>query len=304
MRDLIIIGSGPAGLSAAVYAKRAGIDVLVIEKEPFSGGQIIKTDQVDNYLGMYHTSGYDMAMKFRAHADALSVEFLSGEVMAVRDCGAEKKILLASNEELSARAILIASGARYRNLGIDSEKKYVGAGVSYCATCDGAFFRNKSVAVVGGGNVALGDVIYLAKHCSHVYLIHRRDEFRASKHLVERAMVLDNVEILPFYEVREILGNGMVERLRLNNNQTGVERMLDVSGIFVAVGMEPQTNFLGNVVEKDAHGYVIAKENGVTGTPGFFVAGDARTKEVRQLVTAVSDGANAVASIEKYLQDK
>lgn len=314
MRDLVIIGSGPAGLSAAVYAKRAKLDVVVLEKAPFSGGQIVNTEQVDNYLGMYQISGYQMATTFRAHADALGVEFINKEVVAIETSSENvdatdvigqnsvKLVKLSNGETIATKAILIATGAKHKNLGITSEKKYQGAGVSYCATCDGAFFRNRSVIVVGGGDVAFGDAHYLSKICEKVYLVHRRDGYRASKHLVDLVKELSNVEILPFYEVQEITGDGVVEQVLLKNNQTNEEKMLDVSGVFVAVGMEPVSRFAKDVVDIDENGYIIAKENGVTSTPGIFVAGDVRTKEVRQIVTAVSDGANAVASIQQYLQ--
>lgn len=302
MRELVIIGSGPAGLSAAVYAKRAKLDVVVIEKAPFSGGQIVNTEQVDNYLGMYHTSGYELAMAFRSHADAFDVEFINKEVKEIVSKDKKKQVVLANGEQIDTRAILIATGAQYKHLGIESEHKYKGAGVSYCATCDGAFFRGKKVAVIGGGNVAFGDVLYLAKHCEKVYLIHRRDGFRASKHLIELVKDTENVEILPFYEVQEIMGDGVVEHIRLQNNQTSEEKVLDVSGIFVAVGMEPQTSFVSDIVECDKYGYIVAGENGATSTPGIFVAGDARTKDVRQIVTAVADGATVIASIQEYLQ--
>lgn len=314
MRDLVIIGSGPAGLSAAVYAKRAKLDVVVIEKAPFSGGQIVNTEQVDNYLGMYQTSGFQMATTFRAHADALEVEFINKEVVAIEassetvdateDTGhnSAKLIKLSNGETIATKAILIATGAKHKKLGIESEKKFQGAGVSYCATCDGAFFRNRAVVVVGGGDVAFGDAHYLSKICEKVYLVHRRDGYRASKHLVDFVKELSNVELLPFYEVQEIIGDGVVERVLLKNNQTGEQKELEASGVFVAVGMEPISDFVKGIVEIDDKGYIIAKENGVTSTPGIFVAGDVRTKEVRQIVTAVSDGANAVASIQQYLQ--
>ena len=301
MKDLVIIVSGPAGLSAAVYAKRAKLDVAVIEKAPFSGGQIINTEQVDNYLGMYRTSGFEMATAFRAHADALEVEFLNKEVVGIEG-NQTFAVKLSNGDVIETKTVLIATGAKYKNLGIDSESKFKGAGVSYCATCDGAFFRKKTVVVVGGGNVAFGDAHYLSKICEKVYLVHRRDVYRASKHLIDLVKSHENVEILPFYEVKEIIGDGMVEQVRLIQNQTKEEKIVDASGIFVAIGMEPVSEFVNGIVDTDNRGYIIATENGVTSTPGIFVAGDVRTKEVRQIVTAVSDGANAVASVQEYLQ--
>lgn len=304
MYDLVIIGSGPAGLSAAVYAKRAMLNVVVLEKEVLRGGQIINTEQVDNYLGLFGVNGYELATKFEEHAKALKVPFLEGNVTEVLDKGDYKTIELKSGEILETKTVLIATGAKHRHLGAAGEEELTGAGVSYCATCDGAFFRNKDVVVVGGGDVALEDALFLARGCRKVYLVHRRDSFRAAKVLVEQAEQAENIEILPFYEVSGIHGEELVSSVRLVSNQTKQERELQVSGIFIAVGMEPETGFLKDVVELDAAGYIVADETGVTNVPGIFVAGDVRTKALRQVVTAVSDGANAVASVEKFLFDK
>lgn len=194
MRDLVIVGSGPAGLSAAVYAKRAMMDVVVLEKEAFSGGQIVNTEQVDNYLGLPGISGFDMGMKFKEHADTLGVEFDDREVTAIEDHGDHKKVSLEDGSSIETKAILIATGAKHRKLGVPGEEEFTGAGVSYCATCDGAFFRNKEVAVVGGGNIALEDALYLSKMCSKVHLIHRRDEFRGEKILGARVLETENIE--------------------------------------------------------------------------------------------------------------
>ncbi|MDD6069588.1 MAG: FAD-dependent oxidoreductase [Clostridiales bacterium] len=302
MYDLVIIGSGPAGLSAAVYAKRAMLDVVVLEKEAFSGGQIVNTEQVDNYLGLPGTNGYDLAMKFKEHADALEVPFKEGDVTAIADQGDYRTVELEDGEILETKTILIATGAKHKHLGADGEEELMGAGVSYCATCDGAFFRNKDVVVVGGGDVALGDALYLAKGCRKVYLVHRRDGFRAAKVLQEKVEQTGNIEFLPFYEVAGIHGEGMVSSVTLLQNQTKEEKELEVSGIFVAVGMEPETGFAKGVVDMDQAGYIVADETGVTSTKGIFVAGDVRTKALRQVATAVSDGANAITSIEKFLE--
>ena len=302
MYDLVIIGSGPAGLSAAVYAKRAMLDVVVLEKEAFSGGQIVNTEQVDNYLGLPGTNGYDLAMKFKEHADALEVPFKEGAVTAIADKGDYRTVELEDGEILETKTILIATGAKHKHLGADGEEELMGAGVSYCATCDGAFFRNKDVVVVGGGDVALGDALYLAKGCRKVYLVHRRDGFRAAKVLQEKVEQTENIEFLPFYEVAGIHGEGMVSSVTLLQNQTKEERELEVSGIFVAVGMEPETGFAKGVVDMDQAGYIVADETGVTSAKGIFVAGDVRTKVLRQVATAVSDGANAITSIEKFLE--
>ena len=215
-KDLVIIGSGPAGLSAAVYAQRAMLDQVVIEKEPFSGGQIITTERIDNYLGLYGMGGYELAMKFREHADALSVPFLEGEVTAINDDGEVKQITLASGETIETKAVLFATGARHKTLSVKGEKELAGAGVSYCATCDGAFFRGKTTAVVGGGDVALEDALYLSNICEKVYLIHRRDGLRGAKMLQQKIKETENIEFLPFYEVQEICGDGKVEKVILS----------------------------------------------------------------------------------------
>jgi len=301
MYDVVIIGSGPAGLSAAVYAKRAMLDVLVLEKEPFSGGQIVKTEQVDNYLGLHGINGFDMAMKFKEHADALEVPFKEGTVRAIEDKGTKKILKLANGEALETKTIIIATGARHKMLGVEGEQMLTGAGVSYCATCDGAFFRGKDVAVVGGGDVALGDALYLAKGCNKVYLIHRRDGFRAARLLQERVKRTENIEFLPFYEVKRIVGDSMVKEVILRQNQTEEERRLAVSGLFIAVGMEPETAFASGIVKTDAAGYIVAGEDCQTSAEGIFAAGDVRTKPVRQIVTAVADGAYATYAVERYL---
>ena len=298
MRDLVIVGSGPAGLSAAVYAKRAMMDVVVLEKEAFSGGQIVNTEQVDNYLGLPGISGFDMGMKFREHADTFGVEFDDREVTAIEDHGDHKKVSLEDGSSIETKAILIATGAKHRKLGVPGEEEFTGAGVSYCATCDGAFFRNKEVAVVGGGNIALEDALYLSKMCSKVHLIHRRDELRAAKSLQKKLMALPNVEIIWDTVVNEICGEDQVEALFIENKKTGAKKHLPVDGVFVAVGMKPNTNMVPDEIKKDEAGYIVADENCVTNVTGIFAAGDVRTKMLRQIITAAADGANAVESVQ------
>lgn len=301
MYDLIIIGSGPAGLSAAVYAMRAKLFVAVIEKEAYSGGQIIYSEQVDNYLGMPGKSGAELSMAFKEHADSMEVPFLEGTVTAIRKLENDYEVILANADCLRTKTVLIASGATHRKLGVPGEDRFIGKGVSYCATCDGAFFRDKDVAVVGGGDVALGDALYLSKLCRRVYLIHRRDGFRAAKVLQEQVSQKSNIEFLPFYEVNEMTGNDTLEQLSLKENRSGEMKQIEVSGVFIAVGMYANTDFVKNTVALDFNGYVVAGEDGITDMPGLFAAGDVRTKKVRQIVTAVSDGANALYSVEEYL---
>ncbi len=292
MYDLIIVGSGPAGLSAAVYGKRAGLNLLVLERAPMSGGQVLNTYEVDNYLGMPGINGFDMGMQFRAHADRLGVEFREAEAQAIAD-GGDRMILRVKDGELEAKTVILATGAVHAHLGVPGEEELAGMGVSYCATCDGAFFRGRTVAVVGGGDVALEDAIYLARSCEKVYLIHRRDELRGAKILQEELQKLSNVEILYSCTVEEIQGEEAVESLRVKKKKTGEVFRLPVQGIFVAVGIRPNTELVRGLVECDEGGYVLAGEDCATTVPGLFAAGDVRSKPLRQIVTAVADGANA-----------
>lgn len=298
IKDLVIIGSGPAGLSAAVYASRAMIDQLVIEKEMFSGGQIVTTDRIDNYLGLYGENGYDLSIKFRQHADELKVPFVEGQVTSIEDKGEIKEITLVNGDVINTKAIIIATGAKHKVLGVKGEKELTGAGVSYCATCDGAFFRNKTVAVVGGGDVALEDALYLSNICEKVYLIHRRNEVRGAKILQDKVLKNEKIQFMPEYQVREIAGNNKVEKITLFNKANETME-LEVSGIFIAVGMEPQCDFAKGVVATNENGYVIAGEDCRTNIDGIYAAGDIRTKSLRQVVTAVADGAVAINSLEQ-----
>ncbi len=301
MYDLIIVGSGPAGLSAAIYAKRAMLDTIVIEKAVFSGGQIVNTERVDNYLGLYGKSGYDLAVTFREHADKLGVQFVNGCVQKLDVAGFVKEVELEDGTIYQAKAVILATGAKHKTLGVSGENQFRQAGVSYCATCDGAFYKNQDVCCVGGGNIALEDAMYLARQCKKVYLIHRRDSFRGEKILQEEVRRTANIEFLPFSEVREIIGDDRVRQVRVENNQTGEEKLLSVSGVFLAIGMEPETSFVPEEIACDKAGYIMAGEDCRTNVAGVYAAGDVRTKPLRQLVTAVSDGAVAVHSAEHDL---
>lgn len=302
MYDLIIIGSGPAGLAAAIYAERSKLKTITIEKNPMSGGQVLNTYEVDNYPGLPGINGFDMGTKFREHAESLGAKFVEDEV---QDLDFESKIkkVYGLNETYEAKAILISTGAVHRKLGVSGEEEYAGQGVSYCATCDGAFFRNKVTAVVGGGDVALEDAIFLSRVCEKVYLIHRRDEFRGAKVLQDNVAAIDNIEVLWSHTVEDIFGEDIVTGIRVKDLKTGEERELELDGVFVAVGIIPNSDVFKGKLELDDYGYIVAGEDTRTSVPGVFVAGDIRTKALRQIVTAVSDGANAVTSIERYLAE-
>lgn len=300
MYDLIIIGSGPAGLSAAVYGKRAGLELLVIEKSGMSGGQVLNTYEVDNYLGMQGMNGFDMGMQFRAHADNLGVSFMDETVLKIEK-GEGTHIVVTDGSRLETKTVIIATGASHAALGVNGESELSGMGVSYCATCDGAFFKNRTVAVVGGGDVAAEDAIFLARTCQKVYLIHRRDELRAAKILQEKLKELSNVEILWNHIVTEIEGKNQVERMRLQNTKDHTEEIKEIDGIFIAVGIKPNTFNIEGMPKTDKGGYIEAGEDCGTSEEGIFAAGDVRTKKLRQIVTAVADGANAVTSVQEYL---
>lgn len=300
MYDLVIIGSGPAGLSAAVYAKRACLSVLVIEKEAMSGGQMIYTEEVDNYPGLNHRSGFELAEAFEQHARDLDVAFAEGEVEKIEEKGAIWTLHMADGEDIETKTVLLATGATHRKLGVPGEEAFAGAGVSYCATCDGAFFKDKTVAVVGGGDVALEDALYLANICKQVYLIHRRNELRGTKALQEQVFANEKITFLGASEVTEIIGDKQVSKVIVRDKKTDEAKELALDGVFIAVGMEPQSALYEPLMKLE-HGYVPAEEDCATKRAGLYVAGDVRTKRLRQIVTAVSDGANAVYSITEYL---
>lgn len=298
--DVIIIGSGPAGLSAAIYAQRAKLKSLVIEKEALSGGQIINTTDVDNYPGMAGVSGFELGMKFREHAEQLGAQFTNAQVLRLEEAYDYKKIVTNDVEYLT-KTVIIATGATHRKLNIPGETELTGMGVSYCATCDGAFFKNRTTAVVGGGDVALEDALFLARICKKVYLIHRREEFRGAKILQEQVRETENIEILYNSQIQSIHGEDQVEEIAVYNKETGSEENIDVDGVFIAVGIVPNTQVFEGFVKLDEQGYIVAGEEGITDVAGVFAAGDVRTKALRQVITAASDGANCITSAEKHL---
>ena len=302
--DLAIIGSGPAGLTSAIYAQRALLNTVIIEKNPMSGGQILNTYEVDNYPGLPMINGFDLGLKMREHADKLGAKFVTASVEKVEKTEDGFSICIRDQEPIEAKTVIVATGAEHITLGVEGEERLKGMGVSYCATCDGAFFRGKTVAVVGGGDVALEDAIFLARGCEKVYVIHRRDEFRGAKILQQQLLSMENIEVLWDTVTEEIKGENAVSGIKVRNVKTQEEKELEVNGVFIAVGNRPDTEMVAEIVQRDEKGYIIGDETGTTSTKGLFVAGDVRTKSLRQVVTAASDGANAVYSIEKYLAEQ
>lgn len=296
--DVGIIGSGPAGLSAAIYAKRANLSAVVIEKEYEGTGQIAESGQVDNYLGLPGISGYDLGEQFREHAVKLGVSFLEQEVTEIKkEDSAVFTIIFEDGSSVETKTVIYAAGATPRRANIPGEQEYAGKGVSYCAICDGSFYRGKKVAVLGGGDTALDDAVYLADLAEQVYVIHRRKEFRGAATTVEKLRKKENVTFVLEHQVKEITGAEKVNGVVLENGTA-----IAVDGVFVAYGSVPQTNLVKELVILDAAGYVKAEETGETSLAGLYVAGDVRTKKLRQVVTAVSDGANAATAVVEYLK--
>lgn len=301
MYDIAIIGGGPAGLSCAIYSKRAGFNVLVIEKA-FFGGQMTTTFTIENYPGVKEIGGYDLSQNMRSTAQDLGCELLEDEVISISNNEMYKEII-TSNKKIQAKTIVLAMGATRRKLGVDGEEQFSGMGVSYCATCDGAFFKDKIVAVIGGGNTSLEDALYLSKFSSQVYLVHRRNEFRGSKHLVDLVLKNQKIKILYDSVLDKISGNFKVSSIDVKNVKTNSIEKYDVDGVFIAVGTEPKTDIIKGFINIDNQGYIISDETLVTNQPGIFVAGDIRQKELRQVVTAASDGAVAAHMAGKYLNE-
>ncbi|MEY8330583.1 thioredoxin-disulfide reductase [Lachnospiraceae bacterium 48-33] len=300
MYDIIIVGAGPAGLSAAVYGLRAGKSVLLLEKESY-GGQIINTPEIENYPGIKKISGYEFAENLYQQAVDLGAEIVFEAVTAIETEEDIKKVFTAQNEYL-CKTVILATGATHRKLGIEREEELIGKGVSYCATCDGMFFKGKDVAVAGGGNTALQDALFLSNYCRKVYLIHRREEFRGEKRLEAALREKDNIEFVLNCQVTALNGEKTLTSVTVRDKNTEKEKELSVSGIFIAVGQEPQSQIVQNMIDTDEGGYIISGEECYTNCSGIFTAGDCRTKSIRQLATAVSDGAVAALKACEYME--
>ena len=312
MIDVLIIGAGPAGLSAAIYVQRAGKHAVCLEALTV-GGQIVNTPEVENYPGIKKTSGFDFSMGLYEQATELGAEVEYEKAVSIEKVLSDDaketdgkssgffKVATESGAEFEARTVIIATGAKNRHLGIDKEEELIGNGVSYCATCDGAFFKKKDVAVAGGGNTALEDALFLTNFCNKVYIIHRRDEFRGEPGLLESVKEKANIELVLNSTVEELKGDSALETVVVKNKITGELRNISVQGLFVAIGQEPDNGAFASEVKLDDKGYVVADESCLTDTPGIFVAGDCRTKQVRQLTTAASDGAIAALAACAYL---
>ena len=299
MYDIAIIGAGPAGMTAAIYARRANKTVLIIEAKTY-GGQIVNALDIENYPTAEHISGFDFATKMYEQVKKMDAEVVFTTAKKINNLGVVKEIV-TDDGTYTTKTVIIATGLENRPLGL-GEEKMIGRGISYCATCDGAFYKGKTVAVVGGGNTALSDVLVLADLAEKVYLIHRRTEFRGEAKLVEQVKNRANVELVLDSEVEKLEGEKRLEAVEVKNKNDEVRRIL-VDGLFVAVGQMPKNENFADVIEVDEAGYILADESCETNVAGIFVAGDNRKKEVRQLVTATSDGAVAALKAVQYLSE-
>ncbi len=297
MYDIIIVGAGPAGLTAALYARRANKSVLVFEAKAY-GGQIVNATLVENYPGIKSISGYDLATNMYDQAVSLGAEVKFEMVKKIT----KDKEVITDNGTYKAKAIILATGAENRRLNLPEEVDYIGRGVSYCATCDGNFYRGKDVAIVGGGNTALEDALYLSNICNKVYLIHRRDSFRGEDKYVEQITLSDNIELILNSNVVDLIGEEHLEKIIVKNKEDE-ERTLDVSGLFIAVGQQPKNELFADVIELDEKGYIKAHDEIYTTCPGIYVAGDTRDKELKQLTTAVADGSLAATVAIKEMKE-
>ena len=300
MYDIVVIGAGPAGMTAAIYARRAARTVLVLEAVS-CGGQILNTPDIENYPVEAHISGFDFSQKLHAQAAGLGAEFVFEKAVEIRDLGAVKEVVTPKNT-YQAGAVILATGSENRKLGLEDEDRLVGRGISYCATCDGNFYRNKVVAVVGGGNTALEDALYLADLAQKVYLIHRRDSFRGEETTAARLREKPNVEIICNANVTRLIAEKWLKAVEITDKLDGSLRTIELNGLFIAVGRVPENQNFAGLVRLDEAGYVLAGEDCRTGTPGIFTAGDNRSKLLRQLVTATADGAMAATEAVKYLR--
>jgi len=300
--DAVVVGGGPSGLTAALYLARSGLSVALIEKMA-AGGQVLMTHFIENYPGFPEgIEGWKLADIFSKHLDAYpAIDRISGDVKAIEPKEGAHRVLIDA-EWIEARAVIIASGARYKRVGIPGEKELLGKGVSYCALCDGNFFRGQDVVVIGGGNSAMEESLYLARLVKKLYLIHRREDFRAQRCYQDRCGINPVIEIMRSSVVEAIEGDNQVEGVTIRNLKTGEVTRLDVQGVFVFVGYEPQGGFFPPDIELDASGFIVTDQNFRTAIPGVYAAGDVRSKHVRQVATAVGDGAGAASTVISYLE--
>ena len=299
MYDIVIIGAGPAGLTAAVYGGRAEKSVLVLEKETF-GGQVTHSPKIENYPGTLQMSGNEFAEKLVEQALSLGAEIELDEVTAVETDGKIKKVI-GENATYEAKSVIVATGSKHRKLGVADEEKFVGAGISYCAVCDGAFYKDKEVAVIGGGNTALQEAVMLSELCKKVTLVQNLSFFTGEKKLLNQLEKKDNVEFITSSVVCGLEGEDTLSAVKIKNTETNEEKTIFVDGIFVAIGQVPENEPFRSVASLDEQGYIVSGEECESGTQGVFVAGDCRTKLVRQIATAVSDGAVAAVNACRYI---
>ncbi|MBP5194761.1 MAG: FAD-dependent oxidoreductase [Lachnospiraceae bacterium] len=299
MTDIIIIGAGTAGLSAAIYARRAGREAIVLEALTY-GGQIVNTPEVENYPGIKHISGFDFATGLYEQATELGAKIVFAKATGITVNADGSKTVHTASEDYNCKAVILATGAKNRPLGLEREEELTGSGVSYCATCDGAFYKKQPVAVNGGGNTAVEDAAFLANYCSKVYVIHRRDSFRADEAEVAKLKAKENVEFVLNSTITKLIGENELEGVEVTDKISGETKILEVSGLFVAIGQMPDNNSFSSVVKLDEKGYITAGEDCLTETEGIFTAGDCRTKSVRQLTTAAADGAVAALAASAY----
>ncbi|WP_206425704.1 FAD-dependent oxidoreductase [Ruminococcus sp. Marseille-P6503] len=297
-KELIIIGSGAAGLTAAIYASRAGLDFSVIERYPLAGGQIVNTSEVDNYPGFIRTTGAELSQKLREHAEDCRTDFITDCVSKIKK-QSDRFEIKGEKETYYSKTVIAACGAARKKLGVKGEDRLSGSGVSYCAVCDGAFFRGRTAAVIGGGNTAAEEALYLSKLAKKVYLVHRRDKLKANKALQSRLHSAENIQTVLNCSLAEIIGDHKVEAIEVKRN--GVSEVIHTDGVFSAIGISPESGLLQGLAQLDEYGFAIAGEDCKTSAEGLFAAGDIRSKPLRQIVTAAADGASAVLSAEKYL---
>jgi len=297
--DLVIVGAGPAGLNAALYAYRAGLNFKIFKNNLSLDSQIVNTNEVENYMGLLRLTGQELYDQFIKHINMFNINIENEKVEKIISGDNNLKIVKTAIDEYKTKTVIIATGAKPRKLNVEGEDKFSGLGVSYCATCDGAFFKNKEVCVVGGGDTAVEDAMFLSKICSKVYLIVRKDKLKAANYLVEQLKKINNIYICFNTEILEINGDSAVNNVKAYHNIAKLTKDIKIDGVFVAIGMMPETDLVDDVDKID--GYIVADETCATSKAGIYACGDVRYKNLRQIITACSDGANAITSVERYI---